>query len=341
MRLFRRLMLLFGLMFIIGGCSSYGSPDGAIGDGVMADGVMVDDVAVDGADVTASPLAQYLYLFDFFSLSPIEQQIREASDIQMRESFIAQCMNEKGFEYIPRPGPIQSSGIWRPEDRDWIELYGFGITVDPRWPEGQRSDPNDAIVEQLSSAERQARQTVLFGDSMQLNPDGSLPQEYRDNIGCLGLAMQYVDAYHGIDIANSAEFMPLMEALRRFRQDFSAVPTDAELDWSSCMADAGYPNLVRPVDAVNHFIFDISSPIINQVHNGWNWDIGEPSPANNEELANLQQFEIEIALADFDCRTATNFQSRHNAALFAAEAQFVSDHQAALRALRDAVEQRR
>lgn len=47
-----------------------------------------------------------------------------------------------------------------------------------------------------------------------------------------------------------------------------------------------------------------------------------------------------MAVADLNCRIAVDYQARLDAARFAAETQFVADHQTALRALRDAFEQR-
>jgi len=53
----------------------------------------------------------------------------------------------------------------------------------------------------------------------------------------------------------------------------------------------------------------------------------------------LRERELEIALADFDCRVASDFSARQEARRIEIETQFVDDHHAALTALRAAAEQ--
>jgi hypothetical protein len=113
--------------------------------------------------------------------------------------------------------------------------------------------------------------------------------------------------------------------------------SEAERDWASCMADAGFPGFERwfdPAQALQEAWLDWHMSL------DWeNWDGRSPMAANNPELAALQEQEIGMALSDFDCRFAVNFAARQAARQLEAETQFYHDHQAALRALQAAAEQ--
>ena len=69
----------------------------------------------------------------------------------------------------------------------------------------------------------------------------------------------------------------------------------------------------------------------------WDWESGE-DPLESTAFRELHAQEIVIALADFDCRVATDFDARERAARFADEEAFVEAHQQEFEALRLAVE---
>jgi len=54
----------------------------------------------------------------------------------------------------------------------------------------------------------------------------------------------------------------------------------------------------------------------------------------------MREREIDMALADFDCRVAVDYDARQAAVVNETETQFVNDHRSALEALRSAFEQR-
>lgn len=123
------------------------------------------------------PLDEFLMSVGRGSNPTSEAQV--ISDMQANailvESYIAQCMLEQGFEYIP--------GLWNInfEYNDWsalpapwgsrelAEMYGFQIVTDVlgrytrRVIRESESDPNDAIRARMSPAERQAYDDALFG----------------------------------------------------------------------------------------------------------------------------------------------------------------------------------
>jgi hypothetical protein len=92
------------------------------------------------------------------------------------------------------------------------------------------------------------------------------------------------------------------------------------------MTAAGFPGYERQTDAFTQFFAqrnDFASS------NGF-------GPAETQEWKGK---EVDLALADLDCRTSTNYQALRLKAQWAAETQFVADHKKDLDALRARVEQ--
>ena len=298
-----------------------------------------------------SPIDEYLNLVWGTNLSPEAQIQRHAVESERIEELVAQCMNDLGFHYIPDPGRRWldfSSGVeWRTEDPEWIAQFGFGGTV---WPgvragtavswEGDRPGrpgPNAAFINSLSESEREAFNRALNGT---FPPDGS---DYDfdewvldpNNQGCRGLAWQQT----AFVIHQSDEFAPLFEAIDQFRENLTLSATDADIDWAACMAEAGYTGYQARPDfqaLFNQKARAITTELQEQGRAITRWP---ELPANQPEIAALFEREIETALADLDCRIATNWDARQQAAVFELEAQFVTDHQAQFNALRAAVEQ--
>jgi len=100
------------------------------------------------------------------------------------------------------------------------------------------------------------------------------------------------------------------------------------------MADNNFPGLSQPRDAYNAIVHKM-----DEARGDANIEVipgGELTP----ELRAIGEQEIEMALADFDCRVATNFRQRQETRWFDAETQFVSDHREAVNAFKDALAQR-
>ena len=246
------------------------------------------------------------------------------------EDFVAQCMREQGFEYIPFPGPgeYHASGLsnFRWDDRDWVAQYGFGIVNSPSHTSGgagapadppELVDPNLEYGNNLPQAERDAWHFALDGGT---GPDRVL--------GCRDKARELIatDTLH--DLMWADEFQPLWLAGGAMQEKFYSEITPAQRDWANCMADAGFPTLELQSEAGNLVI-----PELQRLE-------GLGLPANAPEFAALADQEVNLALADFDCRAATNFDDRQFDWQVELETQFMDDHHAEIEALKDAVAQR-
>lgn len=125
----------------------------------------------------------------------------------------------------------------------------------------------------------------------------------------------------------------------QFRSDLELAGTEADVDWAACMAEAGIVEFQRRPDFQELFraeAWDLTMELQAQGHAIQHFP---ELPANSPEITSLFEREVSTALTDLDCRIATNYDSRQQAAIFDAEAKFVNDHRAAFEALRTAIEQ--
>ena len=97
-------------------------------------------------------LRNYLGPIDYSEVTDFE-----AYRVTIIESFVAQCMDVRGFPYAPLAvenyAPEQPGSILTPEQ--YAETYGFGITTGLT-PPPLPPDPNDEIVSGLGDAEANA-----------------------------------------------------------------------------------------------------------------------------------------------------------------------------------------
>jgi len=310
-----------------------------------------------------SPLNQIMEPVWGSNLSQEEAQRRNDERAMQVEELTAQCMNELGFEYTPNPNSggtviVDSDDTWQPENRDWVAQWGFGVVNNPwnaRWEAENAAreesgetqfpvDPNAHLWDTMSESEMRAWQQALWGPPMEDLPEGIWNSEtgeildndaWNEHRGCQGRAWAQVDADSPWNLMQSEEFRPLTEAMNGVWDSVQNDPQWAALDreWSACMANAGYPGFLTQQDA-NNSIWDQQSEIQNGIDwENWNWDLGSPNAQTVPELAALAEREVELALADFDCRASVDFQSRRDAIQFAHENQFINEHRAALDAL--------
>jgi len=280
------------------------------------------------------PLDEYTNAINFGNLSEAEREALEEAINVKREDFLAQCMNDAGFEYIPNPtimsGAEEFSGA-RLDDREWVTQWGWGLVNypgrdNPAPSTSEVIDPNQNYYDGLSEAEELAWATAMYGvwDS----ETGEAEQ-----LGCRSLADQH---FYEETIAVTEEFRPLLDSIRQVAYVWTLSPEfeATHYDWGNCMADAGYVGLEHVSDAQTRFFEDYYNPFWDN----WDWETSD-QPYHSPELAELQEHEIEMALADLDCREKVNFQARQDQARYDAEAQFVADNRSALEALRSAMEQ--
>jgi len=318
--------------------------------GACSNSAAVTDSGAETTPATQGPLTEFLTSLSGGAQLSQEEQARHFDERNRRQQdLIAQCMAEAGFEYIPNLGATTVSfsdpNLWRPDDRDWVAQYGYGTVNDPYRNIGPNelladeppyTDPNADLLAAMSEAEATAWQQALWGVLSQTDDDSG-----DGHTGCWGWASAETDddaALHAVTMSD--EFAPLVEALQRFSDVQWTEITEADRDWVNCMADAGHPGFEHRYDARNSIQTEQ-----NEFWNNFDWESwddgigGMPNPSDFPELAELGEREIELALADLDCRVTVDLQARNLAHQIAAETQFFNDHRAELEALRSAIEQ--
>ena len=104
--------------------------------------------------------------------------------------------------------------------------------------------------------------------------------------------------------------------------------TSLNADWASCMADSNYPGVSDP-DGASELLSDHIRDAGIDSKKG-------PTP---EQRAELRDYEIDLALADFRCSKKLDYQQKSLAVQFAAEKKFVSENKAELDQMLAAVNQ--
>jgi len=318
--------------------------------------------ALDAANTT--PLTEYLNLIHNLNADMTEQQRQWEADNLRREEIVAQCMNERGFEYKPNLPDNHTSTLFAEqnnEDRnssEWISQYGYGIVRDLFNDENFNNnphvdsmsnigDPNNDYVNSLSESEQQAYYIALWGPPFEADADGNYPEWNSTTAGCWGYAQAQVsnDEYQ---VWQLAEFAPLFDALNQMQNDMWFNPEFAVLDneWSVCMVDKGFPNVAKQSDAQMNFM-DEAGEFWNYWHGNAVNAFGEDY--TSEQLNNfmgfadarreLQEQEIKLASADFECREQVDLRNRQDAIIYEIESQFIEEHKAELEALRAFLEQ--
>ncbi len=312
-------------------------------------------------DYDDSPLSRYLSEVFSGGLSPDatpeEQQQFWAEQQRKIEELVAKCMTAEGFEYVPNnptvdtPIPAEEENMWRPDERDWVEKYGYGAVNNP-WQEqnggepmpmpepSMAPDPNGEYVESLTEAEQQAYYEALYGKPVEPQPGEEEDYEYNwENGGCYGRAQHEVSGDNPWDMK---ENKPIMEAIQKFYETMSSNPEFAKLDadWSACMAEAGFDGFKVQQDAA-----DSIYELINKYWEGVPQTDGEQDPTlgtmKDPEFAKIAEQEIPLALADLGCREKTDYRQQQLKIQFAAEEQFIADHKEELDAMKARAEQGR
>jgi len=252
-----------------------------------------------------------------------EDYIAEAN---AAEELIATCMADEGFEYIPVDQAQYYSFDDEDVDRDteeWVAANGYGYNLteeqqaeqDAQWEDFV--DPNQDYVMSLSESEQTAYYEVLQGpqptEEEMADPDFMYQQ-----LGCYGEAYT---AVRGEQVYEKPEFKSIIDAMNELwekQQDLPAVKA-VNAAWSSCMADAGYPDL-KTKDAV----YELMNA---QSEEAYADGAEEISP---EKRAEMRDYEIDLALADFHCAEEVDYQKVTLEAQFELEEQFIADNKSEL-----------
>lgn len=293
----------------------------------------------------ASPLAEYVTGVPGASrFDPAEFQ-RES---RAHEEAIARCMAAEGFEYVPyvpniqwtvveggglavlAPGGGQLPDL--PQD-EFAAQYGYGLsTREPQDEELDDVDPNSAIVDAMSVAERVAYHQALLGVEQSLDAQGRPNAEMvGDPESCWEQAATEVWGDRGAAIDTDpvlAAFSPLLDQIGAIEERIAADPrmVAANEAWSACMSDAGFPGYTD-LNAPQTDVAQRAREVMGTAF--------DPTLADPGELAELQRFEIAIATADDACRDG--YGETYQQVRYDIEAQFVEQHRTELEQYRDAL----
>ncbi|MDR0627839.1 MAG: hypothetical protein LBG11_11415 [Bifidobacteriaceae bacterium] len=300
-----------------------------------------------------TPLAKYRqYLAG--STAEVEGIISDASQANdEREAIVADCMKQAGFVYHPLPygGPLEApEDLWLVRswklyvpplsaDRAEVEKWGYGISLEMetfeeqfeknRNPEAKEvSQRNEEYVNSLTPAAQKEYQMALVG--FEEVTDGPNP-EFQ---GCVGEAYAQVPATKSAtDVSDQFEdlYRAVVEVTKwDVGMDTEALALDQE--FTSCLSDKG---------------IDFSFLVFEDEY-GWTQDVANlnrVSPSTvfqeayalredgsltpeGEDFVGLQAYprQVEIALADFDCREELDYMNRMMAIQLRVEQEFVDRH---------------
>ena len=274
-------------------------------------------------DPEKSPMSKY-----FDAMYGNQDEDAWAEQQEQVEELVAACMTDEGFEYIPvdqdQFGFVEEDG---PEwgSKEFAELKGYGMQQSPEEIEEMNSqseeyvDPNQDYVATLSESEQAAFYEVLYGPGVpeeELDEDGSSEYDWT-TAGCYGAAQHEVQGEQPYD---DDKYKSLFDDMQEMYEDLQKTPElkKADADWADCMADAGEPGFKTKQDAVMSIQDDLNA-------------IYEANPTGEidqtEELEELREREIELAVIDFECGEKVDYEQRTLAGQFALEEKFIKAHQ--------------
>jgi hypothetical protein len=270
------------------------------------------------------PLQQLLGM----SGDPEEQQEQWAEQERVVQAAIAECMAAEGFEYIPvdTSGFTSFSSDWPGSDltpREYAEQYGYGISTtyeenmsSAPVPEDMPEDPNMEIVEAMSPGEQEAYYAALYGESQEFDPTAEEQEvEYEGPQGCYGEAYE-ATSQGGVNAVYTEFEDEINDLYERLEADPRIVALEAA--WVECMADAGYSFTERfePYDEISSRM----EPLYNAGMGGMVFEGDEAmgssevteetvvqpgapelTPEQRRILEEVQAYEIEVAVADYEC----------------------------------------
>jgi len=246
-----------------------------------------------------------------------------------QQEAVARCMADQGFTYIPvRPPEVESVVIEEPPGpvrgtRSFAQRYGYGVAwQSEKYPPGNEeaaepdpSDPNQQLLASMSSTERAAYELALFG-TMNDPPDpdeGPKPPRWQD-WGCIGQAtwdherasLAYVDP-------GWLEISKELDTIDQVSLGGHADVLAARAQWRECMAAEGFGEWRTPEGAEAELWAEVSRYFFDE--NGMRRDQPDLEPFAERERT--------IAVADWDCRAAGDYDARLHAARSELEADVI------------------
>jgi hypothetical protein len=215
--------------------------------------------------------------------------------IDRTQALIAKCMNEAGFEYIPVDVKTVEAAQARVRSdpgytrRSYKEKWGLGVTT--RFDNPVRDvglGPNLRIWKSLPKADQEAYSRTLWGDDPTADFVWTFDEEdFSSTGGCTRKAVAKVftpDQLKGTYV-NPKDV--LVNSDPRI--------TEAERNWSRCMRSRGYDYKEDQDEIIDEY-----SERLEELLDGD--DPRTLTGARAAALRTLQQEEIEVALADYECQ---------------------------------------
>lgn len=256
---------------------------------------------------------------------PVQEERERTANLAYEEA-LATCMRDQGFEYTPAPAVSTDGAPTEQEDtstREWAEQFGYGIYVQTdaeralaAWYDANPvpPDPNEAYVDAMSDAEKDAYDRALQGDAADGTVDA--PQDPDADQGCTGRAQEevYADFYAAV---NAEEWTAFNDDFAALTEEIFEDPAVENLDkeWAACMDESGQGGFLSP-DNARDFFWQKSSDLVQAT------DVGE-DPVRDPAIEDRERA---IAVADWDCKRTLDYDAKVRAVQFAKEQAYVDSH---------------
>lgn len=275
------------------------------------------------------------------TLGILDQEYYDTKQIES-ENLVAACMAAEGFEYVPHDNTgmavrVDLDDFAGQDTKEWVTRNGYGMAMIMDKPLKEWVDPNADYVASLSEAELAAYYEALIGTdnfSMTAEEEAAYQADW-EGAGCRGAADHEVYRYQ--ERLQDPQFEDVVEAMFALPSLTQKDPRIVALStrWADCMADAGYPGLATPDDAVASV-----SRAQNELYKD-GIDLGTGIGPSDEDLAAFRELEISTALADFACQEEVDLIRVTAEVTLELEEAFVQDNKAALDEFVAAVESAR
>ena len=276
----------------------------------------------------------------------LDQASINAREAKVQEA-IRVCMKTQGFDYVPidtSQGNFKVSigGIGEgSDDPKFRRTKGYGITTmlgQRRRPAGSGpKDPNATIRNGLSDADKEAYDEALYGANRPQRVEGpngggmimrreaggtsSSTDAGPTDEGCFGTSQKSVPGGPAT-LGDS-----LQELDDRIQNDPRMI--QAQRDWVSCIAEAGYDQFQEPDDIPEYLMSELQKisggPSSSDADGGTSFAIGGDD-IDPTKLAALQREELALAKLDDGCKKKTGAEKVAKQVQKDAQQRFLDDH---------------